>query len=167
MIEILARKGKAARVKKGQTVKVINSKGQQVVDTWAFSAADLHERMSMEHSRVAIGRIVSLARNARDGRLEGPDGVLSGDPREEGDRGYYFRSTLYQLLAPLGVCYMLQTHLTFQDMTLDPWINRQFFLSENRNPVQAVLIGLNSLFDRKLAGRHRVRRCRATAGTAS
>jgi len=58
MIEILARKGKAARVKKGQTVKVINSKGQQVVDTWAFNAADLREFMSMEHSRVAIGRII-------------------------------------------------------------------------------------------------------------
>jgi len=33
MIEIPARQGKAARVSKGQTVKVINSKGQQVVDT--------------------------------------------------------------------------------------------------------------------------------------
>jgi uncharacterized protein YcgI (DUF1989 family) len=58
MIEIPARKGKAARVKKGQTVKVINSRGQQVVDTWAFNAGDLHEFMSMEHSRVAIGRII-------------------------------------------------------------------------------------------------------------
>ena len=58
MIEIPARKGKAARVKRGQTVKVINSKGQQVVDTWAFNAADLREFMSMEHSRVAIGRII-------------------------------------------------------------------------------------------------------------
>ena len=58
MIEIPARRGKAARVKKGQTVKVINSKGQQVVDTWVFNAADLHEFMSMEHSRVAIGRII-------------------------------------------------------------------------------------------------------------
>jgi len=55
MIEIPARKGRAVRVKKGQTVKVINSKGQQVVDTWAFNAADLREFMSMEHSRVAIG----------------------------------------------------------------------------------------------------------------
>jgi len=58
MIEIPARKGKAARVRKGQTVKVINSRGQQVVDTWAFNARDLRELMSMEHSRVAIGRII-------------------------------------------------------------------------------------------------------------
>jgi len=58
MIEIPARQGKAARVSKGQTVKVINTKGQQVVDTWAFNADDLREFMSMEHSRVALGRII-------------------------------------------------------------------------------------------------------------
>jgi uncharacterized protein YcgI (DUF1989 family) len=58
MIEIPARRGKAVRVRSGQTVKVINSRGQQVVDTWAFNADDLHEFMSMEHSRVALGRII-------------------------------------------------------------------------------------------------------------
>jgi hypothetical protein len=58
MIEIPARKGKAVRLRKGQRVKVINTKGQQVVDTWAFNADDLHEFMSMEHSRVAIGHII-------------------------------------------------------------------------------------------------------------
>jgi len=58
MIEIPARQGKAARVSKGQIVKVINTRGQQVVDTWAFNNDDLHEFMSMEHSRVAIGRII-------------------------------------------------------------------------------------------------------------
>jgi hypothetical protein len=58
MIEIPARKGKAVRVRKGQRVRVINTKGQQVVDTWAFNGDDLHEFMSMEHSRVAIGHII-------------------------------------------------------------------------------------------------------------
>jgi uncharacterized protein YcgI (DUF1989 family) len=58
MIEIPARHGKAARLRKGQVVKVINTTGQQVVDTWAFNAEDLREFMSMEHSRVAIGRII-------------------------------------------------------------------------------------------------------------
>jgi len=58
MMEIPARQGKAARVSKGQTVKVINTRGQQVVDTWAFNADDMLEFMSMEHSRVAIGRII-------------------------------------------------------------------------------------------------------------
>jgi uncharacterized protein YcgI (DUF1989 family) len=70
MIEIPARKGKAARVRQGQRVKVINTKGQQVVDAWAFTADDVREFMSMEHSRVAIGRIIpgiadSLVTNRR------------------------------------------------------------------------------------------------------
>ncbi|MGH7037215.1 MAG: DUF1989 domain-containing protein [Stellaceae bacterium] len=58
LVEIPARKGKAAPMRRGQTVKVINTKGQQVVDTWAFSTDDLREFLSMEHSRVAIGRII-------------------------------------------------------------------------------------------------------------
>ena len=58
VIEIPARRGKAIRLAHGQSVRVINTFGQQVVDTWAFSAADLGEFMSMEHSRVAIGHII-------------------------------------------------------------------------------------------------------------
>jgi uncharacterized protein len=58
IVEIPARKGKAARVAKGQIVKVINTRGQQVVDTWAFNADDIKEFMSMEHSRVSIGGII-------------------------------------------------------------------------------------------------------------
>src|SRR5204862_6502962 len=58
LIEIPARHGKAARLRRGQTVRVVNTRGQQVVDTWAFRADDLGEFMSMEHSRVAIGRII-------------------------------------------------------------------------------------------------------------
>ena len=58
MIEIPARQGKALRLRRGQKARVVNTKGQQVVDTWAFNAADLGEFMSMEHSRVAIGRII-------------------------------------------------------------------------------------------------------------
>lgn len=64
MIEIPARKGKAVRVRRGQRLKVINTKGQQVVDTWAFSAEDLREFMSMEHARVAIGRIIPAVGDA-------------------------------------------------------------------------------------------------------
>jgi len=57
-ITIPARKGKAAFVAKGQTIKVINTHGQQVVDTWAFNRADLTEFMSMEHSRAQILKII-------------------------------------------------------------------------------------------------------------
>jgi len=48
---IPARRGVAARVGKGQRVKVINTHGLQVVDTWAFCASDVTEWMSMECSR--------------------------------------------------------------------------------------------------------------------
>ena len=58
VVEIPARKGKAARLRKGQIVKIINNRGQQVVDTWAFNAEDVRDFMSMEHSRVSIGGIL-------------------------------------------------------------------------------------------------------------
>lgn len=58
LIEIPARRGKALQVQHGQHVKLINTHGTQVVDTWAFCADDLHEHMSMEHTRPHIGRIM-------------------------------------------------------------------------------------------------------------
>ena len=64
IVEIPARKGKAVRVRKGQRVKVINSRGQQVVDTWAFNAADLREFMSMEHSRAAMMHLIPAVGDA-------------------------------------------------------------------------------------------------------
>ncbi len=64
MVEIPARKGKAARLRQGQVIKIINTEGQQVVDTWAFNAANLREFMSMEHCRVAIGHIIPAVGDA-------------------------------------------------------------------------------------------------------
>ena len=57
---IPARRGKATLVAGGQHVKVINTHGQQVVDTWAFRREDLTEFMSMEHSRTSIGRTMPV-----------------------------------------------------------------------------------------------------------
>ncbi len=54
-----ARKGKACRLRAGQMVKVVNTHGQQVVDTWGFNANDHTEFMSMEHTRTALGRIMA------------------------------------------------------------------------------------------------------------
>ena len=51
LVPIPARRGKAARVRAGQHVRVVNTHGAQVVDTWAFSAADPTEWMAMEASR--------------------------------------------------------------------------------------------------------------------
>ena len=53
-----ARRGKAARLKRGQTVRVINTYGQQVVDTWAFVDGDLSESMSMEHTRAWLSHVM-------------------------------------------------------------------------------------------------------------
>jgi uncharacterized protein YcgI (DUF1989 family) len=70
LVTIPARGGKAAFVEAGQRIRVINTHGQQVVDTWAFNRADLEEFMSMEHSRTFLSRIMarvgdSMATNHR------------------------------------------------------------------------------------------------------
>jgi len=57
-IAIPARRGKAVTLNQGHSVRVINTHGQQVVDTWAFRRDDLAEFMSMEHSRTSTGRII-------------------------------------------------------------------------------------------------------------
>lgn len=51
LITIPARRGKAAFVDQGASIKVINTHGSQVVDTFAFVANKITEFMSMEHSR--------------------------------------------------------------------------------------------------------------------
>jgi hypothetical protein len=53
-IEIPARRGKASRVARGQSIKVVNTHGAQVVDTWAFNSDDMDESMSMEATRATV-----------------------------------------------------------------------------------------------------------------
>jgi uncharacterized protein YcgI (DUF1989 family) len=53
-----ARNGRAVRLRKGQVIRIINTHGSQVCDTWAFNSTDLAEFMSMEHVRAWIDRIV-------------------------------------------------------------------------------------------------------------
>ena len=57
LIEIPARSGKAAHLKKEQAIKIINTYGHQVVDTWAFNEADLDEFLSNEHMRQKLNSI--------------------------------------------------------------------------------------------------------------
>ena len=54
---IPARSGMAALVAGGQKIKVVNTHGQQVVDTWAFTQRDLREFMSMEHTRATLTKM--------------------------------------------------------------------------------------------------------------
>ena len=42
-----ARNGRAVRLNAGQVIRIINTHGTQVCDTWAFKADDLSEFMSM------------------------------------------------------------------------------------------------------------------------
>jgi uncharacterized protein YcgI (DUF1989 family) len=69
-LTIPARRGKAIRLRQGQHARVINTHGQQVVDTWAFHSTDVHEWMSMQHTRAALCHIMvrvgdSLVTNQR------------------------------------------------------------------------------------------------------
>ncbi len=52
-----ARRGRATRLGAGEAIKIINTHGMQVVDTWAFSAEDLTEFMSNEHMRATLGKL--------------------------------------------------------------------------------------------------------------
>ena len=71
-----------------------------------------------ETSEHAYHRIFSLARTARQGNLPH---WLAGD-------GYYLRSTMYKLMAPLVVFRLIQERLTFVDLTLDSYIASQYRL---------------------------------------
>src|SRR5512146_293340 len=57
-VTVPARKGKAVRLARGECVRLVNTHGQQVVDTWAFGAADLGEFMSMPHSHAALSKLL-------------------------------------------------------------------------------------------------------------
>jgi uncharacterized protein YcgI (DUF1989 family) len=60
LVEIPARRGKAARVRAGQRIKIVNTHGTQVVDAWAFSAGDVTEWMSMEASRAWFMKLAAV-----------------------------------------------------------------------------------------------------------
>jgi uncharacterized protein YcgI (DUF1989 family) len=52
-----ARHGRAIRLARGQTIKIVSEYGTQVLDLWAFHADDLSECMSMEHTRSKNSKI--------------------------------------------------------------------------------------------------------------
>ena len=57
MVEIACGSGKAVKLKAGQAVKLVNTYGSQVVDTWCLSQADLSEHLSVEHTRRMLMRL--------------------------------------------------------------------------------------------------------------
>lgn len=58
METIPARRGRATHLKKGRSIRIVNTHGAQVVDTWAFTAGMLTEFMSMEHTRATLTKMV-------------------------------------------------------------------------------------------------------------
>ncbi|KAJ4416407.1 hypothetical protein N0V82_006749 [Gnomoniopsis sp. IMI 355080] len=61
LVQIPAQHGSACRLRKGQTLRLINTHGTQVVDLWAFNADDLAEHMSMPHTRAVLSKIIPAA----------------------------------------------------------------------------------------------------------
>jgi uncharacterized protein YcgI (DUF1989 family) len=59
-----ARQGLALKFAAGQSFSVVNTHGTQVVDTWAFNAADMNEFMSMEHTRAGLRRLCARVGDA-------------------------------------------------------------------------------------------------------
>ena len=58
---IPAKHGIATHLKAGQTIKVINTHGTQVVDTWAFTLdgdGKVGSQMSMQHTRASLNKII-------------------------------------------------------------------------------------------------------------
>src|SRR3984957_1694333 len=56
-----ARCGRAARLKAGQTIRITNTHGTQVCDTWLFNAAHLDEFLSFEHARASLDKVIPQA----------------------------------------------------------------------------------------------------------
>jgi len=84
-VTIPARQGKAAFVDAGKIIQVINTHGQQVVDTWAFNRHDVAEFMSMEHTRSSLRRLIprvgdSLVTNSRRPILTVLEDTSGGTP---------------------------------------------------------------------------------------
>ena len=122
LVTIPARRGKAARVAAGRHVRVVNTHGSQVVDTWAFAADDVTEWMAMDASRAwftklrpAVGdtfltnrrrRILTLIEDTSGGAHDTL--MACCDPQRYGllgVEGYHdnCRDNLHAALAELGV----------------------------------------------------------------
>ena len=57
MNEIRGGEGAALHLRGGQAVRLVNTHGTQVVDTWCLAAGDPTEYLSVEHTRRMLGRL--------------------------------------------------------------------------------------------------------------
>jgi uncharacterized protein YcgI (DUF1989 family) len=56
-VQVPAREGKAVRIDAGRRFRVIDVKGNQIADTWAFCADDIGEYQSAGHTRAYLSRL--------------------------------------------------------------------------------------------------------------
>ncbi len=52
-----ARRGRAFKLLRGESIEVVNTHGSQVVDAWALALPDLREHMSMPHTRATLASL--------------------------------------------------------------------------------------------------------------
>jgi uncharacterized protein len=74
-----ARRGRAVRLKAGQAIRIVNTHGSQVVDTWALNSDDLSEFMSMVHLHGTLGSVFPGAGDALVTNRRRPILVLEED----------------------------------------------------------------------------------------
>ncbi len=74
-----ARTGTALRLAVGDSLKIVNIHGTQVVDCWAFNAHDMTEFMSMPHTRNDCRRLVPVVGESFVTTLRRPILVLAED----------------------------------------------------------------------------------------
>jgi uncharacterized protein YcgI (DUF1989 family) len=69
---IPARHGTATNLRAGESIKIINTHGTQVIDTWAFGNSEQY--LSMQHTRASLNKLTpqvgdTLTSNERKGML--------------------------------------------------------------------------------------------------
>ena len=106
METIPARRGKATYLKRGQSIRIVNTHGSQVVDTWAFTAGMLTEFMSMEHTRATLTRMIprpgdGLYTNRRRKILTMTGDTSRGDHDTKLPKGPYGEAELTEQLRAL------------------------------------------------------------------
>ncbi|KAG8530448.1 uncharacterized protein KY384_004950 [Bacidia gigantensis] len=77
--QVSARSGAAVRVAQGHTIKIINTKGTQVVDFWTLNDANPEESLSMAHTHGALCRVTPRVNDTMYSNLSRPMMILTED----------------------------------------------------------------------------------------
>jgi uncharacterized protein YcgI (DUF1989 family) len=76
---IPARKAVAVKISKNKSIKVSNTHGTQIIDTFAFADTDASEYMSMEHTRGSISKINPKVGDTLLSNLQNPTMTITED----------------------------------------------------------------------------------------